>query len=142
MSDPDVSGETRWLRNADDPDAFWSELSDYPAGRGIRLRLRDGGQDIGSFAGTSDVSGEVYAPEPDGLVSLWNNDRESMRNYRREHLPQALDQLALPTRGRARHTGCDLAPPQTPWFRSGGAHDANRRPCEHDRGQCPLRPTR
>jgi hypothetical protein len=78
-----ISGTTRWLGDSADPDTFWSELSRYPSGRGIRLHLRDGGQDNGSFAGTSDVSGEVYAPEPDGMASIWDNDRGSMSNYLR-----------------------------------------------------------
>jgi hypothetical protein len=78
-----ITGKTRWLHVNDDSDTFWSELKAYPADRGIRLHLRDGATDQGPFAGTNDASGEVYAPEPDGLASIWNSDDESMRNYLR-----------------------------------------------------------
>jgi hypothetical protein len=83
MSDPYITGKTRWLHDADDSDAFWAELKADPTDRGIRLHLRDGSTDSGPFVGADDVTGLTYAPEPDGYASIAASGSDYPRNHLR-----------------------------------------------------------
>jgi hypothetical protein len=86
MSNLSTPGATRWLRDYDTADEFWSELRNYPQGRPIRLHLSDGSSDEGDFGGAEEVTGLTYSPEPDGQASIVASDGESLRNHLRVYI--------------------------------------------------------